>query len=75
MTISFWTRARDFERFVVGLAHLLRRDALLQPVVARDEELLDPNVQITHRKNLAGSTFFRIDLLRFVNDVRAHSDR
>jgi len=32
---------RQSERLLVGLAHLLQRDTLLQPVVARDEELLD----------------------------------
>ena len=34
--------ARDRERLLVALPRLLRRDALLQPVVARDEQLLDP---------------------------------
>ena len=34
--------ARDGERLLVVRAHLLRRDALLQAVVARDQELLDP---------------------------------
>ncbi len=34
--------ARDFERLLVRLANLLWRDALLQPVVAGDEQFLDP---------------------------------
>ena len=34
--------ARDRERLLVALARLLGRDALLQPVVAGDEKLLDP---------------------------------
>ena len=33
--------ARQLERRLVALAHLLRRDALLEPVVAGDEEMLD----------------------------------
>jgi preprotein translocase subunit SecG len=33
--------ARDGERLLVGLAHLLVRNALLQPVVPRNEQLLD----------------------------------
>src|SRR5204863_9877248 len=33
--------ARRLERLLVALAHLGRVDALLQPVVARDEQLLD----------------------------------
>ena len=37
---------RNRERLLVGLAHLLGRDALLQPVVAGDEELLDPLARI-----------------------------
>ena len=34
--------AGDLERLLVCLADLLGRDALLQPVVAGDEQLLDP---------------------------------
>ena len=33
--------ARDGQRLLVGLSHLVGRDALLQPVVAGDEQLLD----------------------------------
>ncbi len=39
---------RHEECFLVALPYLLRRDALLQPVVARDEELLDPLPRIVH---------------------------
>jgi protein translocase SecG subunit len=47
--------ARDRERLLVRRTNLLRRDPLLQPVVARDEELLDPLacVGIGHRESLA----------------------
>ena len=34
--------ARGLERLLVALPHLCRVDALFQPVVARDEELVDP---------------------------------
>jgi CheY-like chemotaxis protein len=34
-------RAGDLERLLVALAHLVQRDALLEPVVARQQQLLD----------------------------------
>jgi preprotein translocase subunit SecG len=38
--------AREGERLLVRRAHLLRRDALLQTVVARDDQLLDPRARL-----------------------------
>ena len=33
--------ARDRERLLVGLTHLVDRDALLEPIVSRDQQFLD----------------------------------
>ena len=46
--------ARDGERLLVGLAHLLVRDALLQPVVPRDEQFLDALTRVVgHETSVA----------------------
>jgi hypothetical protein len=46
--------ARDGERLLVGLAHLLVRNALLQPVVPRNEQLLDALTRVVgHETSVA----------------------
>jgi preprotein translocase subunit SecG len=48
--------ARDGQRLLVRRAHLLDRDPLLEPVVARHEELLDTHarVLVRHRESVKG---------------------
>jgi hypothetical protein len=54
--------ARDRQRLLVALADLLRGDALLQAVVAGQEQLVDPlPCPFCHAKTLVGKTIFRID--------------
>src|SRR5207249_9729855 len=47
--------ASNLERLLVALASLLRRDALLQPIVPGDEELLNPLASFgaIHRRSVA----------------------
>src|SRR5262249_14387008 len=56
--------AGDRKRLLVGLAHLVERDALLQAVVAGDEELLDP---------LASLGFVHVPLFSSSRDGRPRS--
>jgi preprotein translocase subunit SecG len=52
------------ERFLVRLAHLLDGDALLQPIVARDEQLLDPRPRaLAHARRLAGGRCYSRSVL------------
>src|SRR5581483_1380884 len=50
--------ACERERLLVGRPDLLGGDALLQAVIARDEQLLDPLADLYHTENLAGSPVF-----------------
>jgi CheY-like chemotaxis protein len=50
--------AGELERLFVGRADLLRRDSLLQPVVAGDQELLDLLPRIHNAESIEGLVFF-----------------
>jgi len=61
--------ARDGERLLVALPCLLRRDALLQAIVARDEQLLDPlpRVGALHER-----TLFMAPIVRDLMEAAVH---
>jgi preprotein translocase subunit SecG len=47
-------RARDRQRLLVALPRLRGRDALLEPVVAGHEQLLDPRARVLHGRRVTG---------------------
>ena len=60
--------ARDDERLLVALPCLLRRGALLQAIVARDEQLLDP----LPRGALHERTLFMAHIVRDLMEAAVH---
>jgi len=67
--------ARDRERLLVALARLSGRYALLQPVVAGDEQLLDlcARILVGHRRSLTGR--IRVELRNGRPDSRSSRPR